>query len=68
MAYTALDPALPNPATQAGTALGDSTRKNIVALRDAVVGVGMVQGFAYYPSGGTAAEPQSGRAAVRGQS
>lgn len=56
MAYTALDATKPTTA-QTRQAIVDSTRTNLDALRDAIAALGAVQGFAYYPTGGTAEQP-----------
>lgn len=57
MAYTAFDGAKPDASTQNGTAFAQSTRDNLLALRDALVTTGIVQGFNYAPTGGTAEQP-----------
>jgi hypothetical protein len=57
MAYTAYDSAKPDPATQAGTAFGQSARDNIRAMRDTLAATGLVQGFNYSATGGTAEQP-----------
>lgn len=57
MAYTAFDSSKPDASTQAGTPFGNSARSNLVALRDAIVSGGMVQGFNYSYSGGSADQP-----------
>ena len=56
MAYTALDATKP-AASQTGTQAIDSSRYNIMALRDALIANGVVQGFNYSWSGGTADQP-----------
>ena len=57
MTYTAFDQSKPDPSTQAGTAELDSSRYNMQALRDALAATGIVQGFNYSQSGGTADKP-----------
>jgi hypothetical protein len=53
MTYTAYDGTKPDPATQAGTAFGTSTRANMKVLRDYVAAMGMVPGWKYYAVVGT---------------
>lgn len=57
MAYTIHDSTKPDAATQNGTAIFDSTRNNMNALRDACVMGGGFPGFNMAATGGTAAEP-----------
>ena len=57
MPYVAYTSTLPDPATQAGTAFGESTRDNLRALRDTLAATGLVQGFNYSATGGTAEQP-----------
>jgi hypothetical protein len=57
MAYTAYVSTLPNPATQTGTTFGQSTRDNIRAMRDVLAATGMLQGFDYTYTTGTAESP-----------
>lgn len=60
MAYEYLQPTKPTTAgspTPTRQASIDATRQNIVALRDILVALGVVQGFDYSVSGGTAEEP-----------
>lgn len=57
MAYTAYVSTLPDPATQAGTAFGQRTRDNIRAMRDVIAATGMLQGFDYRYTAGTAEQP-----------
>ena len=57
MAYTAYDNTKPDATSQAGAAFGASTKANLLALRDAIIATGLVQGFNYSASGGTAEEP-----------
>jgi acylphosphatase len=57
MAYTAYVSTLPDPATQAGTAFGQRTRDNIRAMRDVIAATGMLQGFDYRYTTGTAENP-----------
>lgn len=57
MTYAALDVTKPDASTQNGTQFAGSTRDNIRAMRDALVATGLVQGFAYSVSGGTAEQP-----------
>jgi hypothetical protein len=59
MTYTAYDPALPDAATQNGTAFAGSTRANLQAMRDVIVAMGGMPGFNYSVSGGTAEQPAS---------
>jgi hypothetical protein len=56
MAYALFDQTKPDPATQAGTAFGTSTRENLLAIRDAVC-LGVMPGFNFSTSGGTASQP-----------
>lgn len=56
MAYTALDLAKPDAATQNGTQFAQSIRDNLKALRDADF-IGGESGWTYSQSGGTASEP-----------
>lgn len=57
MAYTALDPTLPDWVPQTGIQVTQSTRDNVRALRDALVAAGAIQGFNYSVTGGTASQP-----------
>ena len=57
MAYTLFNGALPDGASQAGTAFGQSTRDNLNALRDACVMAGSFTGWNETPSGGTESQP-----------
>lgn len=57
MAYTALDVSKPDAATQNGTQVCQSIRDNLRGMRDMLAAMGMVQGFNYSVSGGTASEP-----------
>ncbi len=57
MAYTPFNGALPNGASQNGTAFGQSARDNLNALRDACVMGGGFFGFNLAVSGGTADQP-----------
>jgi hypothetical protein len=59
MAYTAYDATKPDQATQNGVAFGNSTKNNLLALRDAIVALGTVQGFNYYATGANPAEPST---------
>ena len=59
MTYTAFDPALPDAASQNGTAFAGSTRANLVAMRDMLVAMGGMPGFNYSVTGGTAEQPAS---------
>lgn len=56
MAYTALNKARPDPALNTPQMANDA-RTNIQAMRDALVACGVVQGFNYSFSGGTADQP-----------
>lgn len=56
MTYTALDTSKPTTA-QTRQAAVDAIRTNIVAIRDAIVSGGLVQGFNYSVVGGTAEQP-----------
>ena len=56
MSYDALDVTKPTTA-QTRQALVDSSRTNIAAMRDALVATGILQGFNYSVSGGTADQP-----------
>ena len=55
--YTLYDPTKPDPATQAGTAFGQSARDNLNALRDAAILGGGFPGFNLAASGGTPEKP-----------
>lgn len=59
MARTAFDATKPDPATQAGTAFGNSAQANDAALRDAAVS-GQMEGFLFSQTVGTgsASQPQ----------
>lgn len=60
MAYDPLRPSVPTTAgspTPSRQSTIDDTRKNIMALRDILVAGGMVQGFDFSTSGGTAEQP-----------
>lgn len=57
MTYASLDVAKPDASSQNGTQFAMSTRDNLRALRDALVATGIVQGFDYSTSGGTAEQP-----------
>jgi hypothetical protein len=57
MAYSPYDVTKPDPATQAGTAFGQSTRDNIRAMRDSLAALGSVPGFDYSYTTGTAEQP-----------
>lgn len=56
MAYTVFDPLHPDATTDDGVELPEYVRNNLIAIRDGVA-MGLMQGFAYAISGGTAAEP-----------
>ena len=56
MAYTPYDSSKPDPTSQNGTAIMDSIRKNLNAMRDAVV-MGSFAGFNMAATGGTADQP-----------
>ena len=56
MAYTAFNVAKPVVSDTRQVAV-DYMRTNMVAMRDALVGTGIVQGFSYNTTGGTAAQP-----------
>ena len=56
MAYTAFDKTKPDATSQAGSAFGASAKANLLALRDALVLGGVVQGWNYSYTG-TASEP-----------
>ena len=56
MAYTPFNAAVPTVA-QTRQAAVDAMRTNIQAMRDCLVGTGIVQGFNYSVSGGTASQP-----------
>lgn len=45
MSYTAFNELLPDAATQAGTAFAQSTRDNLVAMRDMIASIGAAPGF-----------------------
>lgn len=55
--YTAFDPTKPDQSTQNGVAFGNSTKNNLLAVRDMVVMFGMVPGWNYSFSGGTSDKP-----------
>lgn len=58
MAYPPFDATKPDATTQTLTAMGQSERDNIKALRDALAATGgVVQGFNFSKSGGTASQP-----------
>ena len=57
MTYTAYNPALPDAATQNGTAFANSTRANMQAMRDHIALLGGMPGFNFAVSGGTAEQP-----------
>lgn len=57
MSYTLFDGALPNGASQNGTAFGQSARDNLNAVRDACIMGGGFPGFNLAVSGGTAEQP-----------
>ncbi len=56
MAYTPYDVAVPTTAQTRQAAI-DSIRTDLAALRDALAATGIVQGFNYSVSGGTADQP-----------
>lgn len=71
MAYVPFDQTRPDAATQNGTAFATSTRANLAALRDMLVG-GSPFGWNYSWSGGTADRPTTvlytcGTERIRGQ-
>lgn len=45
MAYEPFDPALPDPSTENGTQAFDSTRENLLAVRDAIIANGFFPGW-----------------------
>jgi hypothetical protein len=57
MAYPLLDTAKPDWATQTGTQLAKSIRDNMLVMRDYVASMGMLPGWDYSVSGGTAEQP-----------
>lgn len=57
MSYTAFDVTKPVTTPDTRQASIDSIRTNLAALRDDLVGSGMVQGFNYAVTGGTASQP-----------
>lgn len=57
MAYDAYDVAKPDAATQNGANFGEATRDNLRTLRDILAAGGLVQGFNYSVTGGTASQP-----------
>lgn len=59
MAYNTFQSNKPDPAVDGGTAFGNNTNRNDVALRDAIV-MGQMQGFAFSKTdgSGSAAQPQ----------
>lgn len=46
MAYTVFDQAVPDPTTEDGTEVFDSTRENLLAVRDALIATGFFPGWA----------------------
>ncbi|MCU7917062.1 MAG: hypothetical protein KZQ95_01735 [Candidatus Thiodiazotropha sp. (ex Epidulcina cf. delphinae)] len=45
MAYTVFNPATPDPTTENGTVAFDSTRENLLAVRDAIIASGFFPGW-----------------------
>lgn len=56
MAYTPFDASVPDASTEDLTDMGQSTRHNLKAIRDAVV-AGNLAGWNLTPAGGTAEQP-----------